>query len=137
MEKWKDIKGYEGYYQVSNYGNVKSMDRVISNGHSLHLHKGRIMKLKGDRYKEIFLCKEGKGKKFFVHRLVAAAFIDNKDIKPEVNHIDGNKTNNHFSNLEWCTSKENKKHAWDNGYYTVRDMHGINNPNYKHGNRCK
>jgi hypothetical protein len=137
MEIWKDINGYEGLYQVSNLGNVKSLDRVIWNGHAHHLHKGRVMKPKGNRYKDVILCKEGKGKKHYVHRLVALEFIPNTLNKAEVNHKNGIKEDNRLDNLEWSTSKENKKHAWDNGYYEVRDMSGINNPNYKHGNRCK
>jgi hypothetical protein len=118
MEKWKDIKGYEGYYQVSNLGNVKSLDRVVWNGKVFHKRIGKILKPKGDRYYELCLTKQGKLKKVYIHRLVAQAFIPNPNNKAEVNHMDGNKVNNHISNLEWCTSKENKKHAWENGYYT-------------------
>lgn len=118
MEKWKDIIGYEGMYQVSNLGNIKSLDRLAWNGHAMHILKGKLMKSKNYRYQEILLCKDGKIKKHYIHRLVAAAFIVNENNKPEVNHLDGNKHNNSVNNLEWCTSEENKKHAWANGYYT-------------------
>ena len=137
MEKYKDIKGYEGMYQVSNLGNVKSLDRIIWNGHVMHLHKGRVMKPKGVKYKEVLLCKEGKNKKWFIHRLVALHFIPNPENKSQVNHKDGIKDNNHISNLEWATSKENNKHAWETGLQVAYDRRGIKNPNYKHGNRCK
>jgi hypothetical protein len=137
MEKWKDIKGYEGIYQVSDLGNIKSLDRLAWNGHAMHIHKGRLMKPKGAKYKEIHLCKEGKIKKHYMHRLVAQAFIDNPNNKPQVNHLNGVHADNRLENLEWCTAEENNKHAWDNGFQTARDMSGIKNPNYKHGNRCK
>jgi len=137
MEKWKDIKGYEGLYQVSNLGNVKSLDRIIWNGHTKHLHKGRIMKPKGNRYKDVILCKEGKSKKYYVHRLVAIEFISNTENKPQVNHINGIKEDNRIDNLEWVTASENGKHANSIGLRTVRDMSGTNNPNYKHGKRSK
>jgi len=137
MEKYKDINGYEGMYQVSNLGNVKSIDRVISNGHAMHLHKGRIMKPKGEKYKHVHLCKEGKIKKHYVHRLVAQSFILNPLDKPQVNHLNGIHADNRLENLEWCTSEENNKHAWDNGLQVSYDKTGINNPNYKHGRRCK
>ena len=93
MEKWKDIKGYEGLYQISDLGNVKSIrtNKILKYGYS---HNGyRIVNLKG--------------KMFRVHRLVAEAFIDNKEHLPYVNHKDENKENNNVNNLEWCTSSYN------------------------------
>ncbi len=136
MEKYKDIKGYEGMYQVSNLGNVKSLDRVVWNGHAMHLLKGRIMKPKGIKYKEVLLCKEGKAKKWFIHRLVAIHFIPNPNNKPQVNHLNGIHADNRLENLEWCTSEENNQHAWENGFNVAYNRNGINNPNYKHGRRC-
>ena len=134
-EIWKDIIGYEGMYQVSNLGNVKSLDRIIWNGHVHHLHKGRIMKPKGKKYTEVILCKEGKMKKWFIHRLVAIHFITNPNNKPQVNHLNGVPDDNRLENLEWCTQEENMQHAWENGLLVAYNRTGKNNPNYKHGKR--
>lgn len=97
-EIWKDIKGYEGLYEISNLGNVKS-SKIL---------KKELCK---NGYFRIKLFKNGKGKRFLIHRLVAIAFIPNQDDKPQVNHRDGNKQNNNVNNLEWVTSKENNIHA--------------------------
>lgn len=128
-EVWKDVKGYEGYYQVSNLGNIKSLERIIENSGTrtgYYKIKERILKPRENKnrngYYELSLRKDGKEKRFKVHRLVACAFIENPYNKPEVNHIDGNKSNNCVSNLEWTTSKENKEHAWNIG---------LNNSNHK------
>ena len=117
-EIWKDIKGYEGRYQVSNMGRVKSLDRTFINkiGRKQHT-KERILKLGTDKdgYLRVALCKgSGNGKLFFVHRLVCEAFHENTENKPCVNHIDEDKTNNTASNLEWCTVKENCNHGTRN-----------------------
>lgn len=92
-EIWKDIKGFEGLYQVSSYGNVRSYYRG-----------GRILKPKKDKdgYLEVCLRKNNKSKYFKIHRLVAFVFIENTDNLPQVNHIDENKMNNNINNLEWC-----------------------------------
>lgn len=134
-EVWKDIVGYEGMYQVSNLGNVKSLDRIVWNGKVHHLLKGRIMKPKGKKYKEVHLCKDGKIKKCYLHRLVAHSFILNPNNKPQVNHLNGIHSDNRLENLEWCTQEENNKHAWENGLSVAYDRTGTNNPNYKHGKR--
>ncbi len=115
MEQWKDIKGYEGYYQISNYGNIKSVDRIIWNGHVMHKRYGAPVKQKEYRYKEVLLCKDGKATKKYMHRLVAETFIKNEENKKTVNHKDGNKYNNHVDNLEWATHSENINHAYENG----------------------
>ena len=113
METWKDIKGFEGYYQISNYGNVKSLNRFDG----IRERKGQMIKPveKYNGYLQVGLRKNGKRKYFSVHQLVAIHFIDNPENKPQVNHIDCNKQNNHFSNLEWVTSSENQLHARNNG----------------------
>lgn len=113
MEIWKDIEGYEGLYQVSNLGRVKSLSRHCpSKGGSIRRVQERQLRFKTDRYGYLCLGLNNAGKTHFtVHRLVAAAFIPNPDLKPCVNHIDGVKTNNHIDNLEWCTVRENSIHA--------------------------
>lgn len=114
-EIWKEIKGYEGLYKVSEKGVVASIDRCVtySNG-ATNMHKGKRLKpdsLRG--YERVVLSKNGETKRFQVHRLVAMTFIDNPKNKPQVNHIDGDKNNNNVSNLEWCTAQENEKHSFE------------------------
>lgn len=101
MENWKDIHGYENLYQVSDLGRVKSVKRnkILKNSKS------------SCGYYVIELYCNGKNKMFRINRLVAQAFIPNPENKTFVNHIDGNKLNNHVDNLEWCTAKENMIHA--------------------------
>ena len=98
MEEWRDIKGYKGLYQISNTGNVKSLDYN-------HTGKEGIMKAQdnGDGYLYVNLWKEGKMKSCTIHRLVAIAFLPNPNNLPEVNHISEDKSDNRVENLEWCT----------------------------------
>lgn len=115
-EFWKDIPGYEGIYQVSNYGRVKSLDRTIekTNGEVHHL-TGKILNInvrKDDGTNLVYLWKNNKGHTFLLHRLVASCFIPNPENKPEINHIDGNRSNNSVTNLEWVTRSENMLHNY-------------------------
>lgn len=105
-ELWKDVKGYEGLYQVSNLGRIKSF----------HKEDEIIMKcfLSKNGYVRVCLTKFGVGSKKLVHRLVAQAFIPNPNNLPQVNHKDGNKQNNKVDNLEWCTPSENMLHSYKN-----------------------
>lgn len=113
METWKNIKGYEGLYQVSSEGRVKSLERKDCLG---RIVKERILKTapNAQGYPIVVLCAGGKQKMFKVHRLVCQAFHKNPENKPCVNHIDENKTNNAASNLEWCTYEENNNHGTHN-----------------------
>ena len=114
-EIWKDIKDFEGRYQISNEGRVKSLARkfIDRSGREQNI-KERILKLRNDKdgYKVISIRDgSGKRKSFRVHRLVCEAFIPNPDNKPQVNHIDEDKSNNRICNLEWCTCTENNNHG--------------------------
>ena len=124
QEKWIAVVGYEGLYEVSNFGRVKSINRFVTciNGFVKPI-VGRILKLGmnngGKGYHSIGLNRYNRVSMCLVHRLVAAAFIDNPDNKPYVNHIDCDTKNNYPDNLEWCTAKENMHHAWDNGLMSL------------------
>lgn len=109
-EIWKDIKGYEGLYQVSNCGRVKSLRNRSNHKEEIIMKQSIVM-----GYSVISLCKESISKMYKIHRLVANAFIKNPNGKPQVNHKDGNKQNNNAENLEWVTAKENTIHAYKNG----------------------
>jgi hypothetical protein len=116
MEIWKDIEGYEGLYQVSNLGRLRSFDRVVRHSKGVPFVKtvrGRIMSIinLNRGYNRINLSVNNNRRSFFIHRLVASAFIENNEGLPEVNHLNGIKTDNRAVNLEWCTSSENSRHA--------------------------
>lgn len=111
-EKWRDVEGYEGLYQISNFGRVKSFHYGIEK-----FLKSRIS---NTGYSVAGLSKHGSLKEIGVHILVARAFVENPENKPFVNHIDGNKSNNHADNLEWTTNKENIRHAWKLGLIKPR-----------------
>jgi hypothetical protein len=117
-ENWKYIGGFTGQYQISDTGNIRSVDRVVNQlGHKnkySRIMKGKDIKqrLQNGGYLLVWLSKEGKVKPFTVHRLVATTFIPNPNKLRDVNHLDGNKCNNNISNLEWCTRSENIKHSY-------------------------
>lgn len=105
VEIWKDIKGYEGLYQVSNLGRIKSLG-------NLQNRKEKLLKVNiYNGYCIVYLYKNNKKKSYLCHRLVAEAFIPNPDNLPQVNHKDENKLNNRVDNLEWCTSKYNVNYS--------------------------
>lgn len=112
-EIWKDIKDFEGMYQVSNLGRIRSLDRVIFNKQNKLLRKCKLMttSLNSSGYPHVRLSKDGKGTTFRIHRLVAIHFLENPNNYEIVNHIDSNKTNNKISNLEWCSELDNRLHA--------------------------
>ena len=133
-EIYVDISGYEEYYQVSNYGNVRSLDRVIKEktGKTQTI-KGRVLKQRTNPggYCYIGLRKNGTKATFAIHQLVAQAFIPNPDNKRTVNHISGIKTDNNVNNLEWATYSENLSHAYDSGLRTSVPLEFIGQKNYK------
>ena len=112
-EVWRDVEGYEGQYQVSNKGNVHSVARIDSLGRK---QGGRTLRpgYSTNGYPKVVLCKNGKMKTKYIHRLVAEAFIPNPNNSPQINHIDEVKDNNNVENLEWCTSKYNTNHGTRN-----------------------
>jgi len=114
-EIWKDIDGYEGLYQVSSYGNVRSLDRFINHpSGSQRLIKGQLLKPETTKfgYLQVSLSKcDLKHKRFKVHRLVANAFIENPLGLPQINHKDENKQNNNFENLEFCDAFYNQRYG--------------------------
>lgn len=118
LEIWKDIQGYESLYQISNLGRVKSLKRKCGQGNN----NSRMVneRIRRDRvnsrgYCYVSLHKNGKRKTFTIHRMVGLAFIINPKHYPEINHIDGIKTNNNVNNLEWVTTSMNIKHAYSIG----------------------
>ena len=115
MEKWKPVPDYEGLYQVSDMGRVRSVDRTIPHPRNSSMRlkrKGRILKPEFDKYgyPVLTLSKDAKTKTFKVHKIVALAFIPNPDDLPQIDHINGKKYDNRPKNLRWCTTQQNT--AW-------------------------
>ena len=112
-EIWKPVVGYEGLYEVSNTGQVRSLDKYDSIN---RFYEGRILKLFADRlgYLKVGLSSNGKTKKYLVHRLVAEAFIPNPNNFPIINHKDENPSNDNVDNLEWCNAKYNSNYGTRN-----------------------
>lgn len=110
IEIWKPIKDYEGLYEVSNFGRIRSLDRMVyCRSNKLRLQKGKYLQpcILKNGYLHVLLCKDGSSKSHYIHRLVAEAFIYNYSKKTQIDHIDGNKLVNTVSNLKYCTPKEN------------------------------
>ena len=109
LDRFEPIPGYEGLYWINQKGDIKTIIRKGSHGDTRKVLRSNW------GYKYVSLTKDGKRRNFMLHRLIAATFIPNPDHKPYINHKDGNKLNNHISNLEWCTSSENNLHAYRTG----------------------
>ena len=107
IEEWRPVVGYEGLYEVSSYGRVRSVDRYVKVGYgSYRLHKGKVLSPAKNKYGYLAVNLQA-GNRCNIHRLVAEAFIPNPDNLPQVNHKDEDKTNNSVDNLEWCSRKYN------------------------------
>lgn len=127
-EIWKDIEGYEGKYMISSLGNVLTLNYKRTG-------KNKILKpvLLNMGYYVVGLCKNGKQKKHYIHRLIAQAFIPNPDNKPEIDHIDTNPLNNNINNLRWVTSKENSNNNFTKQHCSEKrkTMIGVKHPKSK------
>ena len=132
VEEWKSLKGIVecgDYYEISNLGRLRSVDReVIAKNGTVRRFKGIIRKTKKNNRDYIMasLSLNDKDKTVLIHRMVALAFLPNIDNLPEVNHIDGDKNNNRVDNLEWMTSKENQTHARNNGLSIQNGENSVN-----------
>lgn len=135
MEIWEDIKGYDELYQVSNLGNVKSLpkEKISKIIGAFKTKEKQLSKgINSGGYYIVILYKNGKKQTFSVHQLVAQAFIPNPENKPQINHINGIKTDNRVENLEWCSASENIQHAYNTGLNPI--LKGKDNPMYgRHG----
>lgn len=123
-EIWKDISNYERVYQVSNFGRIKSLERKVNSRHKQRTVKEKILRVKYNKfgYKTVCLSSELQKREFFIHRLVAYAFIPNPENKPQIDHINGIKSDNRVENLRWVTAKENS-----NNPVTLQKLKGSNN----------
>ena len=127
MIKWQAIPNYDGLYEVSTAGEVRSVTRKIVDNHCVRIFHGKLLNQTKSRGKQpylyVSLSKNGKAKKIMVHRIVALTFIKNPENKPQVNHIDGNVHNNNVENLEWATNAENTQHAYDLKLNIKKQLH--------------
>ena len=136
---FKDVKGYEKYYEISSEGIVRSKDRTQTDPRGrTRTWKGKVLKpdIAQNGYYRVTFSIHKKKKQFYLHRLIATHFIDNPNNLPQVNHIDGNKLNNSINNLEWVTVQENTIHAYKHGL--INHISGGEHPNYgKFGSESK
>lgn len=117
VEEWRDVVGFEGLYQVSSSGRVKSLSKPTYNGKGWYLSKEKILKpnILAKGYLQVDLKKNFQRNLLQVHRIVAMTFIPNPNGYPQINHINGNKQDNRVENLEWCNNSHNQLHAWRTG----------------------
>lgn len=116
MEIWKDIDGYEGYYQISNFGNIKSLKRKVNTrGNGFRQLNEKVIRplMTSSGYLNVIASREQKRQTFIIHHLVAQYFLGNKPEKCVIDHIDGNKLNNHVSNLKYVSPAENSRKRYD------------------------
>jgi len=118
MEIWKPVPNYQGHYEISSHGRVRSINKTVSSGirHNTQVvRKGKVLKpnVKRNGYLTVDLSKDNTVKTMTIHRIEAVTFLENPEDKPQVNHRDGNKSNNMISNLEWFTCSENQKHRYE------------------------
>lgn len=137
-EVWKDIEGYEGYYQVSNLGRVKIVEREVlrRNGTSMTVNE-KILAACGTPYKHVGLSRDNITDLRRVHRLVAESFIPNPDGLNDVDHINCDKTDNRVSNLRWCSRKQNIQYAQENGLLRPQGYNKWSKEKQKHYSRIR
>ena len=135
LEIWKPVVGYESYYEVSSLGNVRSLERIVYVNRGSGFYSKKKAKILSQcivqGYCTVGLSKSGKRKHSLVHRLVLQAFTRNKKNRNQVNHINGDKTDNRLENLEWCNASENMTHAYELGLKNKPHQKGKNNNNAK------
>lgn len=132
-EIWKGIKDYEGIYQCSNTGKIRTLDRIVTekNGKT-QFRRGQEIKLRLNKngYLQFALNKNANRRMVYVHVIIAQTFLSNPDNLKTVNHKDGNKTNNNINNLEWCSYSENNKHSYSILNRSIADEGAIPKPTY-------
>jgi hypothetical protein len=138
MEIWKDVEGYEGLYQVSSEGRVKSLERsILSKSGSIRIKKEKILSQSKQRYCSVTLSDNCKKIYPLVHRLLGKAFIPNIHNYPLVMHIDNDGTNNNVQNLKWGTYSDNNQQAWDDGNQEYSREYNSNRLKQLHKNKDK